>query len=93
MKLKYIIKNPNNYLFANSLQDLALHYKVSLSGIKYKIKNKLINLESVENLELHHLLKKDIKYDINKYGIITVSNESFNNILKSEQENKINQIE
>ena len=69
MKLKYLIRCKDKYLFANSLEDLACYYNVSLSGIRYKIKHKLIDVQNI-NLKLQDL--SNVKYDIDKNGIVTV---------------------
>ena len=44
MKLKYLVQTDEKYLFANCLNDLGAYYGVTVSGIKYKIKNKLIDM-------------------------------------------------
>ena len=70
MKLKYYIKNTDEVLLANCLHDLALHFNISLSGLKYRIKNKLMAVEKCDkNL---YDLSKVCKYDINKFGVVIV---------------------
>ena len=68
MKLRYIVRCSDKLLFANSLQDIASYYTVTLSGIKYKIKHKLINLEKI-NVELQDFAKENVEYTIDKYGV------------------------
>ena len=73
MKLRYVVRCSDKLLFANSLQDIASYYTVTLSGIKYKIKHKLIDLEKI-NVELQDFAKENVKYTIDKYGVVTVLN-------------------
>ena len=67
MKLKYLIETDEKYLFANCLNDLGAYYNVTVSGMKYKIKNKLVNVTKINN-EL-----QDLKFDytIDKYGVVS----------------------
>ena len=67
MKLKYIVKTDDKYLFANSLKDLGAYYGVTVSGIKYKMKHNLIDITKM-NREL-----QDLKFDytIDKNGVVT----------------------
>ena len=68
MKLKYLVKCKDRVLFANSLDDLACYYKVTLSGMRYKINHELIDLEKI-NYKLQNL---NVKYEIDNNGVVTV---------------------
>ena len=70
MKLKYFVKKEGRMVFSNTLKDLALHLGLSLSGLKYQIKNKLLTVEKCD-LELYEL-NKIVSYKINKFGIVIV---------------------
>ena len=78
MKLRYLVRCRDRLLFANSLQDIASYYTVTLSGIKYKIKHKLIDLERI-NVELQDFVNENIQYTIDKYGVVTVINDNTDN--------------
>ena len=67
MKLKYLVNCKDKMLFANCLQDLASHYNVTVSGIKYKIKHNLIAITKID-IQLQDL---NFEYAINKYGVVT----------------------
>lgn len=69
MKLKYLIETDEKCLFANCLNDLGSYYGVTVSGMKYKIKNKLVDVKKINN-EL-----QDLKFDytIDKYGVVSAS--------------------
>ena len=68
MKLKYLVETDDQYLFANCLTDLGAYYGVTVSGIKYKIKNKLIDVKKID-IRLQDL---NYEYTIDKYGAVTV---------------------
>ena len=68
MKLKYLVQTDEKYLFANCLNDLGSYYGVTVSGIKYKIKNKLIDIHKIDT----RLQDLNYEYTINKYGVVTV---------------------
>ena len=67
MKLKYLVKIDDKYLFANCLNDLGAYYGVTISGIKYKIKYKLIDVTKIDT----QLQELKFNYTIDKYGIVT----------------------
>ena len=52
MKLKYLIICKHKYLFCYSLENLASHYNITLSGLRYRMKNKLIDLKKI-NIKLY----------------------------------------
>lgn len=81
MKLRYLVSCSDKLLFANSLQDIASYYNVTLSGIKYKIKHSLINIEKI-NVELQDFAKENIQYAIDKYGVVTVFNDNVDSLKK-----------
>ena len=81
MKLRYLVRCSDKLLFANSLQDIASYYTVTLSGIKYKIKHKLIEIEKI-NVELQDFVNENIQYSIDKYGVVTVLNDNVDNLKK-----------
>ena len=88
MKLKYLVTYKDRYLFANSLEDLAYYYNVTLSGIRYKIKHKLIDVQNMYNVELHNLIADDYKYSIDKFGVVTVMRENVDkNVAENVAEN------
>ena len=68
MKLKYLVQTDEKYLFANCLNDLGSYYGVTVSGIKYKIKNKLIDIHKIDT----RLQNLNYEYMIDKYGVVTV---------------------
>ena len=71
MKLKYLIKCEDRYLLATCLVDLANYYNVTLSGMRYKNKHKLVDLIK-HNVELHNILKNKYEYSIDKFGVVTI---------------------
>ena len=80
MKLKYLVKQNDKYLFSNCLQDLASHYNVTVSGIKYKIRNNLIDIKKIDK----QLQDLDFDYKINKYGVITALETDIASVLKKD---------
>ena len=70
MKLKYVVKHEGQIFLATCLQDIALHFNMSLSGIKYKIKHNLLDIQRC-NTELHDL-SNVANYNINKFGIVVI---------------------
>ena len=75
MKLKYVVQCEDKFLFANCLDDLAYYYNVTLSGMRYKINHKLIDIKTV-NLKLHNIIKDEYKYSIDKFGVVTIMKEN-----------------
>ena len=73
MKLKYVVKHEEQILLSTCLQDLALHFNMSLSGIKYKIKHNLLDIQRCDT-ELHNL-SNIVNYNINKFGIVVVEDQ------------------
>ena len=69
MKLKYLVATDDKYLFANSLDDLASYHKITLAGIRYRMKKDLINIQKI-NIKLQDIV---CKYDIDKNGIVMVA--------------------
>ena len=69
MKLKYLIKCNDRYLFCHSLENLASHYNITLSGLRYRMKNKLIDIKKI-NIKLQHL--SSMEYEVNKHGIVSI---------------------
>ena len=69
MKLKYLVKTDNKYLFANALDDLASYHKITLAGIRYRMKKNLINIHRIDS-KLQHL---DFNYTIDKNGVVIVA--------------------
>ena len=53
MKLKHLIEMDDKYLFANSLDDVASYYNITLAGVRYRMKNKLTNMRKINN-KLQH---------------------------------------
>ena len=66
MKLKYLVETDDKYLFANSLDDLASYYKITLASMRYRMKNKLVNITKI-NIKLQHLT---FDYTIDKNGVV-----------------------
>ena len=62
MKLKYLVETDDNYLFANALDDLASYHKITLAGIRYRMKKDLINIHRID-IKLQDIVSK---YDIDK---------------------------
>ena len=81
MKLKYLVKYDDHFLFANSLDDLASYYNITLAGVRYRMKNKLINITKINN-KLQHL---KFDYTIDKHGIVTVMKTDF---INTDQDNQ-----
>lgn len=78
MKLKYMIKNNDIILLATSLKDLALYYGISISGIKYKIKNNIVDFKKI-NTNLHDLWNEGYHYKIDQEcGVVIVDNKDSN---------------
>ena len=69
MKLKYLVETDNKYLFANALDDLASYHKITLAGIRYRMKNDLINIHRIDT-KLQHL---DFNYNIDRNGVVIVT--------------------
>ena len=69
MKLKYLVETDNKYLFANALDDLASYHKITLAGIRYRMKKDLINIRRID-IKLHDLA---CKYSIDKNGVVIVA--------------------
>ena len=69
MKLKYLVETDNKYLFANSLDDLVSYHKITLAGIRYRMKKDLINIRKIDS----KLQDMTFKYAIDKNGVITVT--------------------
>ena len=68
MKLKYLVETDDQYLFVNGLDDLASHYKISLPGIRYRMKHKLININKIDT----RLQDLNYEYIIDKNGVVIV---------------------
>ena len=68
MKLKYLVETDDRYIFANALDDLASYHKITLAGIRYRMKKDLINIQKI-NIKLQDIV---CKYDIDKNGIVSV---------------------
>ena len=68
MKLKYLVQTEDKFLFANCLDDLASYFKLTLIGLRYRMKNDLINIQKI-NIKLQHL---DFNYSIDKNGVVIV---------------------
>ena len=68
MKLKYLVQTDDKYLFANCLDDLASYFKLTLAGMRYRMKNNLTKVQKID-IKLQHL---DFNYTIDKNGIVTV---------------------
>ena len=83
MKLKYLIETDDKYLFANSLDDLASYNNITLAGIRYRMKNKLIDVKRIDT-KLQHL---DFDYLIDKNGIVTVMKADFIHSLQKQDGN------
>ena len=69
MKLKYLVETKDKYLLANSLDDLASYHKITLAGIRYRMKKDLINIHRIDT-QLQHL---DVDYTIDKNGVVIVA--------------------
>ena len=81
MKLKYFVETDDKYLFANSLDDLASYHKITLAGIRYRMKKDLINIHRIDT-KLQHL---DFNYSIDKNGVVIVAK---TDIISACQDNK-----
>ena len=69
MKLKYLVETDDKYLFANALDDLASYHKITLAGIRYRMKKDLINIQKI-NIKLQDIV---CKYDIDRNGVVIVA--------------------
>ena len=67
MKLKYLVETDEKYLFVNALDDLASYNNITLAGLRYRMKNKLIDVKKI-NLKLQQL---KFNFTIDKNGIVT----------------------
>ena len=68
MKLKYLVETEDKHLFANSIDNLASYFKLTLAGMRYRIKNKLTEVKKID-LKLQDL---EFDYNIDKNGIVSV---------------------
>ena len=68
MKLKYLVETDDQYLFVNGLDDLASHYKISLPGVRYRMKHNLINIHKIDT----RLQDLNYEYTIDKNGVVIV---------------------
>ena len=66
MKLKYLVEMDDKYLFANCLDDLASYFKLTLIGLRYRIKNNLLDFSKID-IKLQHL---DFNYSIDRNGVV-----------------------
>ena len=80
MKLKYLVKTGDKYLFANCMNDLASYFNVTISGIKYKITHKLIDVIKIDRQ------LQDLKFDyiIDKNGVITAKKTDIYNAITAQ---------
>ena len=83
MKLKYLVETNDKYLFANCLDDLASYFKLTLVGLRYRMKKDLINIQKI-NIKLQHL---DFNYSIDKNGVVIVLKKDFINSFKEKDNN------
>ena len=78
MKLKYLVQTDDKYLFANSLDDLASYFKLTLAGMRYRMKNTLTKVQKID-AKLQHL---QFDYTIDKNGVVIAMKKDFINSFK-----------
>ena len=83
MKLKYLVEMNDKYLFANCLDDLASYFKLTLAGMRYRMKNNLTKVRKID-IKLQHL---DFNYIIDKNGVVIVLKKDFINSFKEKDNN------
>ena len=59
MKLKYVIKEKNKIILANSLQDIADYKHISIDSLKYAIKYNRLNVNKI-NVKLKEVAKTQL---------------------------------
>ena len=72
MKLKYVIKEKNKIILANSLQDIADYSNITIDSLKYSIKHKKLNVNKI-NVKLKEVAKTYTTYEIDLHGIVTIN--------------------
>ena len=89
MKLKYFVETDDQYLFVNGLDDLASHYKISLPGIRYRMKHKLINIHKIDA----RLQDLNFEYTMDKNGVVTVDKSVVDKLLMDKLVDKSKVVE
>ena len=72
MKLKYVIKEKNKIILANSLQDIADYKHISIDSLKYAIKYNRLNVNKI-NVKLKEVAKTYPTYEIDVNGVVTIA--------------------
>ena len=89
MKLKYLIEMDDKYLFANCLDDLASYFKLTLVGLRYRLKNNLLDFRKID-IKLQNVI---YDYTIDKNGVVIVLKKDFINSFNEKDNNNNNNVE